>query len=105
MSTATASTAFLPMRKTGFPFSVVNERQQVVGTANRMRYPDFVSLNGGAEKRFKFLTREWAVRFTIINLISRENPDSVINNIDAPDFLKFAGGQKRSLNLRIRLVG
>ncbi len=91
--------------RTGFPFSVVNERQQVVGTANRMRYPDYMSLNTGVEKRFKFLTRQWAVRFTIINLISRENPDSVVNNIDSPNFLKFAGGQKRSLNLRIRLVG
>jgi hypothetical protein len=91
--------------RTGFPFSVVNERQQVVGAANSMRYPDFVSLNAGAEKRFKFLTREWAVRFTIINLISRENPDSVVNNIDSPNFMKYAGGQKRSLNLRIRLVG
>lgn len=91
--------------RTGFPFSVVNERQQVVRAANRIRYPAYVSLNAGAEKRFKFLTREWAVRFTIINLISRENPDSVIDNIDSPNFMKFAGGQKRSLNFRIRLVG
>jgi len=91
--------------RTGFPFTIVDERQQVVGPANRIRYPDYASLNAGAEKRFKFLTREWAVRFTIINLISRENPDAVVNNIDSPNFLKFAGGQKRSLKLRIRLVG
>ncbi len=91
--------------RTGFPFSVVDERQQVVGPANRLRYPDYASLNAGAEKRFRFLTREWAVRFTVINLISRENPDAVVNNIDSPNFLRFAGGQKRSINLRIRLVG
>ena len=91
--------------RTGFPFSLVNERQQLVGRANSFRYPDYASLNAGIEKRFKFITREWAVRFTIINLISRENPDSVINNIDSPNFLKFAGGQKRSFTIRIRLVG
>jgi hypothetical protein len=91
--------------RTGFPFSTVNERQQLVGSANRLRYPDYASLNVGVEKRLKFLTREWAVRFTVINLISRENADNVINNEDSPRFMEFTGGQKRSFSARIRLVG
>ena len=91
--------------RSGFPFSTVNERQQIVGSANQFRYPDYTSLNMGIEKRIKLLTREWAVRFTIINLISRENADSVINNTDSPRFMEFSGGQKRSLSVRIRLVG
>jgi hypothetical protein len=91
--------------RTGFPFSVVNEQQQVVGSANRLRYPDYASLNIGVEKRVRLFTREWAIRISILNLTSHRNPDSVSNNIDSPNFMRYAGGGTRSFNARIRLVG
>jgi hypothetical protein len=91
--------------RTGFPFSVVNEKQQVVGSANRLRYPDYASLNIGVEKRIRLFAREWAVRISVLNITSHRNPDSVINNIDSPTFMRYAGGQKRTLKARIRLVG
>jgi len=91
--------------RTGFPFSVLNERQQVIGSANRLRFPDYASLNLGIEKRLRLLKREWAVRVSVLNMTSHLNPDSVINNIDSPAFMKYAGGQKRAFKARIRLVG
>jgi hypothetical protein len=91
--------------RSGFPFSVINERQQVLGQANRLRFPVYLNLNVGLEKRIRFLKREWAVRLTILNVTGRENPDSVINNIDSPDYLKFGGGQKTAFTARLRLVG
>ncbi len=91
--------------RTGFPFSIVNEQQQLVGPANRMRFPDYANLNLGIEKRVHFFTRQWAVRLTIVNVTGHYHPDSVINNIDSPNFMKFAGGQRRSFTGRIRLVG
>ncbi len=91
--------------RTGFPFGVVNAQQQVIGPANRLRYPDYVSFNMGLEKRIRLFTREWAVRLTILNITGHSNPDAVINNIDSPDFLKYAGGQKRSVSARLRLIG
>ncbi len=91
--------------RTGFPFSVVDQQQQLVGEPNRLRFPGYVNLNLGIEKRFKFFRRVWAVRLAIINASGRANPDSVINNVDAPHYLTFAGGQKRSFTARIRLVG
>lgn len=91
--------------RTGFPFSVVNEQQHVIGAANSYRYPDYASLNIGIEKRVRLFTREWAVRLSLMNATSHGNPDSVINNIDSPSFMKYAGGQKRSLKARIRLIG
>ncbi len=91
--------------RTGFPFSIVNEQQQLVGPANRTRFPNYVSLNLGIEKRVHVFARNWAVRLTILNVTSRSNPDSVINNIDSPDFMKFAGGSKLALSARVRLVG
>jgi hypothetical protein len=91
--------------RTGFPFSIVNEQQQLVGPANSTRFPDYASLNLGIEKRLRLFTRGWAVRLTIINVTGHSNFDSVINNIDAPDFMRFAGGQKRAFTARLRLVG
>jgi hypothetical protein len=91
--------------RTGFPFGVVNQQQQVVGAPNRLRFPDYVSLNLGVEKRFKIFSRVWAVRLAIVNASGNANPNAVINNIDSPNFLQFAGGQKRAFTARIRLVG
>jgi hypothetical protein len=91
--------------RTGFPFSVVNEQQNVIGSPNRVRYPNYASLNIGIEKRVKLFTRQWAVRLSIMNVGSHANPDSVINNIDSPKFMRFGGGGKRAFKARIRLVG
>jgi hypothetical protein len=91
--------------RTGFPFSIVNEQQQVIGPANRVRLPDYAGLNIGIEKRIRLFTRVWSVRFTILNITNHNNPDGVNNNISSPRFLQFFGGQGRSLTARVRLVG
>jgi hypothetical protein len=91
--------------RSGFPFSLVNEQQQIIGAANQMRFPSYFSLNIGIEKRIHLFTREWAIRLTILNVTGHNHPDSVINNVDSPDFLKFLGGQRRSFTGRVRLVG
>jgi len=91
--------------RTGFPFSVINQQQQLVGAPDRLRFPDYVSLNLGIEKRFHLASYQWAARLTIINITDHGNPDSVVNNMDAPDFLTFAGGQHRALSGRLRFVG
>lgn len=91
--------------RTGFPFSVINQQQQLVGPPNRLRFPDYLSLNLGIEKRFRFRGYEWAARLAAINVTGHANPNAVINNIDAPNFLSFAGGQGRALTARLRLVG
>ena len=38
---------------TGFPFSTINEQQQLVGAPNSLRFPDYLSLDLGLEKRSK----------------------------------------------------
>lgn len=91
--------------RSGYPFSVVNPQLQLVGPPNSRRFPDYVSLNLGIEKRFRFHGHEWAARLTVINLTGHENPNSVVNNIAAPNFLAFAGGQHRAISGRLRLVG
>lgn len=91
--------------RTGFPFNVVNQQLQIVGAPGRRRYPDYLSLNVGVEKAFRFRGYAFAARVASVNVTGRKNPDTVVNNIAAPNFLTFAGGQRRSFTLRLRFVG
>lgn len=100
--------------RTGYPFSVVNLQQQLVGPPNSLRFPAYASLNLGLERKFELRGYLWAVRVEGVNILGRQNPDSVVNNIDAPAcgngvqtgcFGAFAGGQGRATTLRVRFVG
>ena len=90
---------------TGFPFSAVNSQYQLADTANAFRYPSYLSLNIGAEKRFPIFGYAWAVRLSVINATGHNNYNSVIDNVDAANFLTFGGGQHRAFTARLRLVG
>src|SRR5437588_2599336 len=100
--------------RTGYPFSVVNLQQQLIGPPNSSRFPAYASLNLGLERKFAFHGYLWAARVEAVNILGRENPDSVVNNIGAPActssvrsgcFGAFAGGQGRATTLRVRLGG
>jgi hypothetical protein len=96
--------AFLEWRD-GFPFSVVNDNQELAEPPNRRRFPSYFSLNLHLERRFTFLHYQWALRAGFNNITGHPNPDVVNNNVDSPNFLHFAGGQKRALTARIRFLG
>ncbi|HYL63446.1 MAG TPA: carboxypeptidase regulatory-like domain-containing protein [Candidatus Methylomirabilis sp.] len=97
-------TYFLEYR-TGYPYSSFNLQQQIVGSANSLRFPDYASLNLGIEKKFGFRGYLWAVRVESINILGRENPDIVVSNVDAPNYGTFEGGQGRAFTLRVRFIG
>lgn len=89
----------------GFPFNIVDQNQQLAGPIGAERFPSFVTLNLGIEKRFHFHNHEWALRLAVINTTGHQNSAAVINNVNAPDFLTFANGEKRAFTFRLRLVG
>jgi hypothetical protein len=91
--------------RTGYPYSAVNQQQFLVGAANSYRFPAYASLTIGLEKKFTFRERVFAVRVSVINILGRQNPDVVVNNVDAPNFGTFEGGQGRATTLRLRFVG
>jgi hypothetical protein len=91
--------------RTGYPFSVINLDQQLVGPANSARFPAYASLNLALEKKFGFRGYLWGVRAEAVNALNRQNPDTVVDNIDAPNFRAFSGGQSRALTLRVRFIG
>jgi hypothetical protein len=90
---------------TGLPFSVINEQQRLIGTPDGSRYPSYFDLNLGIEKRFHFRHKEYAFRVSAINLTGHLNPNQVVNNMDASNFLTFSGGQGRAFTARLRFVG
>jgi hypothetical protein len=89
----------------GFPYSIVNETQQLLGSPNSRRFPDYFSANLHLERRFRLWRKEWALRAGFNNITSHTNPMVVNNNIDSPQFGEFSGGQGRVFTGRIRLLG
>ena len=90
---------------TGYPFSAVNLQQQLVGPPNALRFPAYASLNLGLEKKVAFHGYLWATRLEAVNIFARLNPDTVVNDVDAPNFGSFTGGQSRAFTLRVRFAG
>jgi hypothetical protein len=91
--------------RTGYPFSVVNLQQQLVGAANSLRFPAYANLNAALERKFAFRGYLWAARIEMVNAFNRENWNVVVNNIDAPNFGTFEGGQGRAFTARVRFAG
>ena len=48
--------------------------------------------------------RVFAVRVAVINIWNGQNPDVVCNNVDAPNYGLFTGGQGRAITARLRFV-
>ena len=100
--------------RTGYPYSAVNLQQQLVGLPNSLRFPAYASLNLGLERKFTLRGYLWGARIEAINVLGRSNPDSVVNNVNAPScsaaltsgcYGAFSGGQGRATTLRVRFVG
>jgi len=91
--------------RTGYPFSVVNQNQQLVGAPDSLRFPDYFSLNLHVERRFPLFGFQWALRGGFDNITGRDNPTVVNNNVDSSQFLSFSGIRGRAFTGRIRFLG
>jgi hypothetical protein len=91
--------------RTGFPFFVVNNHQQLAEPPGSRRFPYYLSINLFLEKRFHWRGRYWAVRGGFVDINGRHNPALVNNNIDSPNFLQFGAFTHRAFTARIRLLG
>jgi hypothetical protein len=91
--------------RSGYPYSIVNLQQQLVGAANSARFPAYKNLNLALERKFAFRGYLWAVRVEAVNVLDHGNPNVVVNNVDAPNFGQFSGGQSRAFTARVRFAG
>ena len=105
--------------RTGFPFSLVDENQDFVGTRNRGgRFPNFFSLDLQVTKYLrvpvpnlgvipaKFRGKKYGGRVGIkfFNVTNHWNPRDVQNNLDARDFGTFYNTVGRSIRLKFEFV-
>jgi hypothetical protein len=91
--------------RTGFPFNVVNQQQQIVGAPDSRRFLAYFNFSPYVEKRFELFKVHWAVRGGFDNVTSHRNAQLVNNNIDSPDFLTFSQFDRRTFVGRIRFLG
>jgi hypothetical protein len=97
--------AYLLEARNGYPFSIQDDEGRLVGQINERRFPFFFELNLHVERRFFLKGHRWALRAGFNNITNHRNYDTVNNNTGSPNFLRFYGGQSRSLNFRIRWLG
>jgi hypothetical protein len=89
----------------GFPFTLVDQDQRMVGEPNTQRLPVYFALNLHLERRLRLLGFQWALRAGFDNITDRRNPSLVNNNVDSPQFRTFAGVESRAFTGRIRFLG
>jgi hypothetical protein len=89
----------------GYPYSLMNDEQELVGLPDSQRFPRFFVSNVHLEKRFRLFGYELAVRGGFNDVTGRGNPSVVENNINAPNFGQFGGLQNRAFTGRIRFLG
>ncbi|HMD85161.1 MAG TPA: TonB-dependent receptor [Terriglobia bacterium] len=91
--------------RTGFPFTLQNDSEEVVGAPYSQRFPTYFSLDVSLERRFTVVGFQWALRAGVDNVTKHSNYSFVNSNIDSPDFHAYAGAPGRSFIARIRLLG
>jgi Carboxypeptidase regulatory-like domain len=92
--------------RTGFPFSLMTDQDQLIGKPGAQRFPAYFSLNLQLEKRFHLLGYNLALRGGFDNITGRCDPFVVNSVIDSthpnPTFTACLG---RAFTSRIRLLG
>ncbi len=91
--------------RTGAPFTSVTASQEIVGSPNSRRFPDYLSLSLGLEIRFHVRKTYLGLRAVAENITAHENPLTVNNVVDSPNYLSFLGRQGRAFTARIRIIG
>lgn len=91
--------------RSGFPFGVVNQQQQLVRPPGAYRFPTYITVNPHIEKRFHAFGFYWALRGGFDNITNRQNPYTVNNILGSPQYLQFSNFDRRAFTARIRFLG
>lgn len=95
--------------RSGFPFSLVDERQDFVGRRNEGgRFPRLLSFDllvtKGLTIPFRGKKYKGRAGFTLFNITNHWNPRDVQNNIDSSQFGTFFNSPDRSVRLKFEFV-
>jgi hypothetical protein len=90
--------------RTGFPYTVVDEQQNVVGARNQARYPNLMTLDLAVTKDVQLRSRRARVGIQVFNLTDHFNPQDVQNNTAAPQYGSYANSIGRQVRGKFTLL-
>lgn len=92
--------------RTGFPYTIVDDLQQVAGSRNRGgRFPNLFTLDLQATKEIRITnTRRARVGLQFFNLTDHFNPRDVQNNVSSPTFRQFANSVDQQVRMKFVLL-
>jgi hypothetical protein len=88
--------------RSGLPYSVVNEALDYVGPRNDRRFPTYLRLEVGAERRFKILKFQPWIGMRVWNALNSFLPTDVQNNIASPAFGSLYNSEYRQFRIQVR---
>ena len=81
--------------RSGFPYSMLTQRQRYFGTPNSQRYPPFMAADAVIYKTFTVHNRSADLGLQIFNITNHFNPRDVYAVVGSPQFGGFANGVGR----------
>lgn len=86
--------------RSGFPYSLINADQQIVGAANQGgRFPTLATLDLSLQRPIKVHGVRMRVGARVFNVLNTFNPRDVMNNVDSPLLGNFYNSILRSFGL------
>ncbi len=89
--------------RTGLPYSVVNDKGQIIGGVNSQRLPSYFALNLFPEWKFRMLGVRWALRGGVNNITDHRNSTLAQTIPGVP--VRFYGADGRHFVFRMRWLG
>ncbi len=87
--------------RNGFPYTVIDEHQNVVGQRNQGgRYPDLMTFDLAVTKDLRMLKHRVRVGLQVFNLTDHFNPQDVQNNLASPSYGDYANSVGRQVRAK-----
>jgi hypothetical protein len=88
--------------RSGLPYSVVDQNLDFVGARNSYRFPTYLRLETGIERRFKIGKFQPWIGVRVWNTLDSFNPTDVQANIASPAFGSFYNSEYRQFRIQVR---
>jgi outer membrane receptor protein involved in Fe transport len=101
------SSSFSVEARSGFPYTRLNDLNQIVGAYNNDRMPAYFVTNASIEKEVPIPGgngKRVAVRVGVTNLFNRFNPRFIDTNVNSPNPLALSDSSSRHFSARVRIL-
>jgi hypothetical protein len=88
--------------RSGLPYSVVNDSLDYTGPRNSLRFPTYLRLEVGAERRFKVLKFQPWIGVRVWNALASFLPTDVQANLGSRAFGSFYSSEYRQFRIQVR---